>query len=69
MHAPSGEGWVGWKIQPRYAFALEYTVCVRQLASLIFDEFTEDTKIPLLPSTTGRVGAVDPVRDDGEVGC
>jgi hypothetical protein len=30
--------------------------------------FETDIQFPSLPSTTGRVGAVDPVRDDGEVG-
>ncbi len=36
------------------------------LAAWVFEE--QEIKIPLLPSTTGRVGAVDPVRDAGEVG-
>jgi hypothetical protein len=38
---------------------------VRQLAA---SQFEKELKIPLLPSTTGRVGAADPVRDAGEVG-
>src|SRR6478672_7119908 len=33
---------------------------------MVFEE--QEIKIPHLPSTTGRVGAVDPVRDVGEVG-
>ena len=28
---------MGWKIQPRYVFALEYTVWVRQMASSFFE--------------------------------
>jgi hypothetical protein len=36
------------------------------LAAWLFEE--QEIKIPFLPSTTGRVGTVDPVRDSCEVG-
>jgi hypothetical protein len=44
---------------------------MRLLAASFFETQFKNRviKIPLLPSTTGRVGAVDPVRDAGEVGC
>jgi hypothetical protein len=61
---------VGWKKQRRYAFTCEYTFPMWLLAASLFEiSLRQDIKIPLLPSTTGRVGAVDPVRDAGEVGC
>jgi hypothetical protein len=28
---------MGWKIQPRYAFAFEYTVWMKQMASSFFE--------------------------------
>jgi len=38
---------------------------MRQLA---VSNLKTNSKIPLLPSTTGRVGAADPVRDISAVG-
>ena len=41
---------------------------VRQMAASLFEQLEQDIEFPLLPYTSGRVGAVDPVRDAGEVG-
>src|SRR5436309_2300937 len=59
-----GERGRGRNKRRRDAFTRVYVSGAATAASL----FESTSKFPLLPSTTGRVEAVDPVRGAGEVG-